>query len=293
VDQIVDKTVQTKFKISSVCSAPFSGDNCKGRLFLLDRSVWGQDDLTLADVAASRLRIEIEYHALCVRLEEIVASRERNRLSRDLHDGSLQSLAAVALQLKMIASHSEENIRDKIDNVRRLILGEQRRIRAFVDGRQQSPPQQPIKMRTAMQRIIKKFEQQWGCHVIIQSITPENAAVPYEVIHQIEFLVAEAVANAVQHGNASLINLAIERTPKRVQLRIADNGLGLPGTLGTYSQAELAVQGIGPQSISKRITELCGTLSLFSSRKGVELFIGFPCDEPAENKNEYKAHAFG
>jgi signal transduction histidine kinase len=293
VDQIIDKTVQTKFKISSVCSAPFSGDNCKGRLFLLDRSNWGPDYLTMAEIIAARLCLELEYYAICVRLEEDAASRERIRLLRDLHDGSLQSLAAAALQLKMIASHSEGKIQDEIDSVRRLILGEQRRIRAFVDGRQPSPPQKPIKLNSAMQREIKKIEQQWGCRVILQSITPQDATVPDEIIHQIEFLAAEAVANAVQHGNASLVNIAIERTPNHVQLRIADNGSGLPGTLGTYSEAELLAQGIGPQSISKRIAELRGTLSLLSSRKGVELFIELPVNDQAAHKISDRAHAFG
>jgi signal transduction histidine kinase len=293
VDSIVDESFQARFKISGVCSAPFSGDNCKGRLFMLDRSDWTQLDLTLAEVVASRLSIELEYYALCVRLEETAASRERIRLARDLHDGILQSLAAAALQLKMIAGHSEEKIRDEIENVRRLVLGEQRRIRAFVDGRQPLPQQQPINLHDAMQREIKAIERQWGCRIVLQSVTPQDATVPNELIRQIEFLLAEAVANAIQHGNASRINIAIERTPNHVQLRIADNGLGLVGTIGTYGQAELAVLGIGPESISKRITELHGTLSLCSSRNGVELWIGLACDDQVANKTKYKTHASG
>ena len=293
VDSIVDESFQAIFKISGVCSAPFSGDNCKGRLFILDRSDWKQVDLTLAEVVASRLSIELEYYALCVLLEETAASRERIRLARDLHDGILQSLAAAALQLKMIASHSEEKIQDEIENVRRLVLGEQRRIRAFVDERQPSSQQQPINLHNALQREIKEIEAKWGCRVLLQSVTPQDATAPNELINQIEFLLAEAVANAVQHGNASRINIAIERTPNHVQLRIADNGFGLAGTIGTYSQAELAVLGIGPGSISKRITELRGTLSLFSSRNGVELWIVLACDDKLAVKTKYKAHAFG
>jgi len=290
--QIIDKTIQTNFKISSVCSAAFSGDNCKGRLFLLDRLGWGQDDLALAEVAASRLRIEIEHYALSIRLEETAASRERIRLSRDLHDGSLQSLAAAALQLKMISAHADETIQDEIDGVRRLILGEQRRIRAFVDDRQSSAQQQSINLHNAIQRRIQKMEDHWGCRIAVQSITPKDSTVTNEVINQIELLVAESVSNAVQHGNASHINITIEKTSGHVQLRIADNGLGLPGTLGTYSQAELAAQGIGPQSIVKRVTELRGTLSLSSSRNGVEIRVKFPVEGQVRNISD-REHAFG
>ena len=121
--------------------------------------------------------------------------------------------------------------------------------------------------------MLKKLEQQWDCVIVLQSITPQDATVANEIMLQLEFLIAEAVANAVQHGSASLINIAIERTPNNIQLRIADNGLGLPGTLGTYSHVELETLGIGPQSILKRVTELRGTLSLVSSRKGVELLV--------------------
>jgi signal transduction histidine kinase len=278
VDPIVNKYVQDRFDISSVCSAPFSGEICKGRVFMLDRSEWVEDDLPLAEFVASRLRIELEYYALCVRLEETAAGRERIRLARDLHDGVLQSLAAAGLQLKMIASRSDHKVQVEIENVRKLLLSEQQSIRAFVDGRQPSPPQQHLNLHDEIQREIGEIKRHWSCSVIL-SVTPQDATVPMELIRQIEFLLAEAAANAVRHGKASRINVAIERTPNRVQLRIADNGFGLKSTTGTYSQTELATLGVGPQSICNRITELRGILSLSSSPKGVELCIELPCND--------------
>src|SRR6185437_15454044 len=171
-------------------------------------------------------------------------------------------------------------------------LGEQRRIRAFVDDRQSSAQQQSINLHNAIQRRIQKMEDHWGCRIAVQSITQKDSTVTNEVINQIELLVAESVSNAVQHGNASHINITIEKTSGHVQLRIADNGLGLPGTLGTYSQAELAAQGIGPQSIVKRVTELRGTLSLSSSRNGVEIRVKFPVEGQVRNISD-REHAFG
>ena len=287
VDQVVDKTLQTKYKISGVCSAPFSSDNCKGRLFLLDRPDWGQEDLSLAEIVAAHLCNEIEYYAMWTQLEETAANRERMRLFRDLHDGTLQSLAAAALRLKIIADHSDEKSRSEIDNIRRLILGEQRRIRAFAERRHSLSSEQPVKVRNIIQRI-KKLESQWNC-LIRLSVTPQDAILPNEIVHQIQFLVAEAVANAVQHGEASDIDIAIEWVKDEVKLRIVDDGHGLPDILGSYSQAQLANLGIGPQSILKRITDLRGTISLISSRQGVELFIAIGCGNNAFSKN--KDHA--
>lgn len=293
VDQVIDKAFQSRYKIASLCSAAFSGNDCKGRLFLLDRSNWDQDYLILADIVAARLSIELEYYAVCAQLEQNAAGRERIRLSRDIHDGSLQSLAAAALQLKVIANHSDEKIQNEIDSVRRLIVGEQRRIRAFIEGRQPLPSKQRIKLANTIKRKVKKLEQQWGCLIIIKSITPPDATVSSEILHQIEFLIAEAVANAVHHGNASHINITVEQTSNDVQLRITDNGLGLVDTLGTYSHTDLATLGIGPQSILDRVTELRGSLSLVSARNGVELLIGLGCNDPSEDDKRHKVRAVG
>ena len=290
---LVNESIQARFKISSACSAPFSGEYCKGRVFILDRSNWGDDDLTLAEIVASRLHLELEYYALSVELKETAASRERIRLARDLHDGVLQTLTGAALQLSSIASCSRQEVKHKLEGVRELLLGEQQRIRAFVEGRQLSPRHQHLCLHDELEREIERSERRWGCNVLL-SVTPQDTAVSLELARQIDLLLAEAAANAVQHGNASHINVAVEQLPNNVRLRIADNGRGLSGITGTYTQNELAARVIGPQSISKRIAELGGTLSLSSSSKGVELCIELPCnDRTVQKKVDEQEYSLG
>ena len=293
VGPTVNGTLVARYNISGVCSAPFSGDICKGRVFVLDRSDWGVDDLALAEIVAARLRMELEYYAIGIQLEETAATRERIRLARDLHDGVLQSLAAAGLQLASISSFSGQKTKQKLDNVLKLLVGEQRRIRAFVDGRQPSVLQQPCNLPDEIKRKSKKLERQWGC-VMRLSGAPRDATVPVGLMRQIELLLAEAAANAVQHGKASHINLTVEQTNDTVKLRIKDNGHGLKGGMtGTHSQSELAARGIGPQSIAKRVAELGGSFSLSSSSKGVELCIELPCDERAARRTNEQAYVLG
>ena len=286
VDPVISDSLKSRFDISSVCSAPFSSDYCKGRVFILDRPHWREDDLKLAEIVASRLHLELEYYAVSLELRETAASRERIRLARDLHDGVLQTLTGAALQLSSIASPMSQDVKQKLDGVRELLRDEQQRIREFVEGRQPSPRNEYLNLHDEIQREVARIERQWGCSATL-SDTPDSTVVSSATIRQLQFLVAEAAANAVKHGNASHINFAIEQTSSSARLRIADNGHGLAGITGTYNADELASRGIGPQSIAKRVAELGGTLSLSSSGKGVELCIELPRNgQPAQEIND-------
>ncbi len=276
LNQIIDAQLQKHFEIASVCSASFAGEICKGRVFVLDRPNWGEDDLTLTEVVASRLLIQLEHRALCVQLEETTASRERIKLARDLHDGILQSLTAAGLQLKTVAARSEGKIQQDVENVRKLLLTEQQRIRGFVEGRKLLSAQELFELPAEMERELDTIRRQWGCDVAL-SVNPNSATVSRELGYQLELILAEASANAVQHGQASRIDIAIDTKPDRIQLRIADNGHGLEGTTRAYCQKELSDFNIGPKSLRKRIAELNGSFSLLSSPQGVELRIELPC----------------
>src|SRR5262249_55746239 len=66
VGPIINESIGKRFNLSSLCSAAFSGEYCTGRVFILDRAHWEDDDLTLTDIVASRLHLELEYYAVSI-----------------------------------------------------------------------------------------------------------------------------------------------------------------------------------------------------------------------------------
>src|SRR5262249_40504755 len=126
---IIDAALIQTFAIRSVASAAFVGASCRGRLFVLDRDSWSDFQLQLIEITASRMGNALDRQIMQTQAKEAVAERERSRLTRDLHDGLLQSLTAVGLQIKLMADSASDEIRTRLDVIRQLLLGEQRRIR--------------------------------------------------------------------------------------------------------------------------------------------------------------------
>jgi signal transduction histidine kinase len=272
---LISEALCTAYQLTSVASAPICGSNCAGRIFMLDKPDWGEDDLILAEIVAERIVIELEHSALRQQLAERIASTQRIRLARDLHDGVLQGLTAAALQLKSVVGRVGEEAKEGINNVLDLLTFEQRRIRFFVEGRRLSIAGPTLELGERIRQLAKQNSRLWLCEVHVAT-TPEQLWVAGDLVDQMEFVLAETVANAVRHGRASRVDVTVKVATDRIQLRICDNGFGLKNAPGVYTHEELAARQIGPTSLCARIRELDGDLTLRSSSEGVEICIELP-----------------
>ena len=179
------------------------------------------------------------------------------------------------MQLKALASGLGDGTKSVVENVLRLLLNEQQRIRLFVEGRQHSTDQPEVALLPKMQQLIDLNRRQWGCDIPL-AVSPDNSAIRPELANQLDFILGETIANAVRHGQASCVDVTVRKSSDRVLLHIKDNGHGLNDATGVYNGFELAVRKIGPVSLRTRIAELNGSLALSSSPDGVELRIDLP-----------------
>ncbi len=275
-EPIIDPDLQTEFSIRGVATAPFVGTICTGRVFIFDRSNWSDDDLLLSEIIASRTGIELDRQVAQRRNEEAIASRERMRLTRDLHDGVLQSLTAAALQLNLADEALDQDRRSRLDLVKRLLAKEQRRIREFVNEIFPKPGAQKYTiLGRDLQRQLEDTAQYWNCTISF-SIAPPDAKVPEALARQLSLMLAEAVANAVRHGGASNIDVVMEKAEGSLVINVRDNGKGFDGQPTQDAHQELVMANIGAASLHERVCTLGGSLTVSSSPTGAELAIRFP-----------------
>ena len=273
---IIDDGLVRMFRMRGVATAAFEGVLCRGRAFMLDRQSWGDFQLLVTQVLAFQIANELDRQIMQTRAEETAAAVERDKLSRDLHDGILQDLAALDLQLALLGNSRGNEAAQRLDTMKHLVQQEQRRLREFVraSSRTTASPAS-IALGRELQRIIAHAARQWGCATSLSG-QPQDAVVPARLGSHLSFLVSEAIANAVRHGRASSIRVGFCRTAEDLQLEIADNGGGFNGAAFDCDEKELAASGTRPVSLRERVRELGGCMRVRSSGAGVEIKIRLP-----------------
>jgi signal transduction histidine kinase len=274
---IINEELIRRFQIRSVGTAPFVGILCSGRVFILDRGSWGDFLLLLIKFVASRIGMELDRQILQRQTEEAAAARERIRLTRDLHDGILQSLTAARFQLKLLSDgQRDEDAQSRLNTINLLLNKEQIRIRDFV--RQTLPKSNAgteLVLSRDLQRVVSELGELWECKTSF-SVDPQDTSVPAKLGAHLSLMLAEAISNAVRHGGASTVRVGMRKTKEHLAIEIQDNGHGITGSACTYDNKEPADAALGPVSLRGRVVELGGSLDVRSSPLGTELQIRVP-----------------
>ena len=271
---IIDKNLIANYHIRSVGTAPFKGALCKGRLFVLDRSSWGDFQLLLTEIIAARIGNALDRQIMQFEARDAAALMERDQLAHDVHDGFLQGLAAIGLQLKLVTDGNPEDIKERVDTIKQLINQEQRRIREFLRKKaRKTKLGDEILLSDELQKIESEAARLWNCRLSF-AIDPPGARVSDEIGFHLPLMLMEAVANAARHGRASAVCISIRTTVDAIHIQVQDNGQG-------FSEPALSEDGdvkteLRPASLRARINKLGGSLNVNSSTNGVELKIRLP-----------------
>jgi signal transduction histidine kinase len=239
------------------------------------------DDLKLADRFREEISVVFERVALVKLTREAAENQTRLSLARDLHDSVVQFLAGMGFRLENLRRtiNHDENLHQEIDALKLELIQEQRDLRQTLELlRGGKGPRRISNVSEALQVLTDRAGRQWGVTCSYTSYPPK-IEVPAQVEHHVLQLVREAIANAVRHGRAKAISIALRNSGSRLLLEIGDDGTGFP----MKAEVELpsGEQKLGPWSLHERVQELGGDLMLISSGKGSRISISLPIGEAA------------
>jgi signal transduction histidine kinase len=269
-----------RFRIGPVLSVPFQGAEAEGRLFWLDRRGMTAEDVMLARIVGGQVAPLLDQIHLQRKLRGAAVALERVRLARDLHDGLLQSLGAVGLQLQSALAavgRNPEVTRERLVEVQRILAADVRDLRLLLGQMKPDPlrggvPTAPLCER--LENLASRIEREWGLRVAL-----DHGGLRTPLGHTLEqqaYLMAhEAVMNAARHAAATEIRVEISAGAGHLRLAVVDDGHGFPFR-GRHDGEALTAARVGPVSLRARAAALGGRLVVDSSGTGARVEITVP-----------------
>jgi signal transduction histidine kinase len=158
-----------------------------------------------------------------------VATAQRNFIAdahdvarRDLHDGVLQTLAALRMRLLVATKRDdvadtpvEFEIRKAVD----IVTLEQSRLRGFLEASEAS--EHTVNLVSQIDICARTISLQWGIDVVLQS---EELAIPVdtESSFNIEHLLREVITNAVRHAKSNSLTVSLSLQQDALIMAVTD-----------------------------------------------------------------------
>jgi len=195
---------------------------------------------------------------------------ERKRISRELHDDTIQALVVVSRDLDDLASNKSKLTPKKIrEEVRRIIEG----LRHFS---QELRPTilDDLGLVPALKWLASDLEKNTGIHAEVE-ISGSQRSLPPEAELMLFRITQEALTNIRRHSGATNTTVKLGFSEDKIKLIIRDNGKGFDLQPGL---SDLARTGkLGLTGMRERAQLLGGTLHIETHPgKGTELTIVLP-----------------
>jgi len=219
---------------------------------------------------------QLQHHAATA--EELAISRERYRLSRELHDTLAHSLSAVTVQLEAVRSlwdsHPDkaQHMLEQADETARTGLTEARRALQAL----RASPLDDLGLALAIEEMAEAAAQRAGARLDLHIQKDLVEALSLAVEQGVYRIAQEMLENVVQHAGATSISVWLEDKGDRLELSVEDDGQGID--LEAVEMPEGADrEHLGVRGMRERATLIGGKLEIASRPgKGTRVTLSIP-----------------
>ena len=270
----------TAFSAKSLMAASIeAAGRPSGRLIMVNpRRKFRPADLRELEAVAEQVQAPLENLFLARHMRARAVESERGRISRDLHDGTLQTLLSFQIQLDVLRRKLPqvplEKVAQELDSLRGIVKSENDDLRRFVTE------MRPVRIESAdLREMMTGFAQRYrmesgvGLDLFIEE---GDLRVPDRICRELFQIYRESLNNIKKHANASHVVVKLGQDEAKVSLVVDDNGQGFSFT-GRYSSEELDRLRLGPISIKERTRGMGGALTVESNPgHGARLTVEIP-----------------
>src|SRR6266567_2426387 len=270
---------QQELKVRSFVSVAFEqGGQATGRIFLLNgRKPFQKQDLAWLESIAAHMAAGLENIFLLRHLRARAIEAERSRIARDLHDGILQTLLSIEIQLDVLRRRAPSAPEQAVIG----LAGLQQTVRnEGAELRQTVTDLRPLRVQSAdLVDLMRGFAERYRNESTIALdllIDSTQLRAPDRVCREIFQIYREALNNIKKHAKASHVVVKLSQDDSRLVLVVDDNGEGF-SFAGRFSGDELDRLRLGPISIKERARTVGGVLTVESTPgHGARLTIEVP-----------------
>jgi signal transduction histidine kinase len=243
------------------------GGEWRGRVFVFDPSRRGetQEELRFLLDLLRQVGPAVYNVYLLHRLRRRAGAAERARFARELHDGAVQSLIAVEMQVDVLRRQAETTpavVGGELGRIQGLLREEVLKLRELMQ-QMKSIDVDARRFLGVVTDTVERFERETG--ISARFVTDvEKLEMPDKVCRELLRIVQEGLVNVRKHSKARHVLVRLSSGPSQWSLTLEDDGKGFPFS-GRLTQDELDKMGKGPMIIKERVRLITGALTVESS----------------------------
>ena len=197
---------------------------------------------------------------------------ERQRLSRQMHDGPAQALSNFILQTEIamrLMDVDAGQARDELNSLKASAMGTFQKVRNFI-FELRPMMLDDLGLAPTIRRYADAFKEQAGLDINVTITGHERRLEPYLEVMLFR-AIQELLGNAARHSQASLVKIVIDMGEDRVRVSVDDNGRGFdPDSVQQGSS-------LGLKLIGERTEMLGGSFEIDSAvGKGSRVLFAVP-----------------
>ena len=208
------------------------------------------EQLNKANIELQKATVELAQYA--EEAEKMVATRERNRLAREIHDtlghaltGIITGIEACMVLMDVAPEATKIQLKAISDVARQGITDVRRSVNALrPDALEKTDLESAIARTIDEMRAVTNVKIDYRCTTEMNCFSDDEEEVIYRIVQ-------ESITNSIRHGKAEHIWICIEREFNLLHIQIRDNGVGCASIK----------KGFGLHHMEERLNMLKGSLS--------------------------------